>query len=128
MNADELRAVSEMVANLTTDLYNTVKQAHDRVTTVDERVAALEQWGAQVNGAIEELAERIGALQTFVVENVASGVYESEVTEHYRRFVVEEAARLDVTLAELRKAVRGQRVQGGSGGGGGGVEGDPHPR
>ena len=66
MNADELKAVSEMVANLTTDLYNTVKQAHDRVT-------ALEQWGAQVNGAIEEVVERLGALQTFVVEQVTTG-------------------------------------------------------
>lgn len=101
MNADELRAVSEMVANLTTDLYNTVKQAHDRVT-------ALEQWGAQVNGAIEEVVERLGALQTFVVEQVTTGAYQSEVTDHYRRFVVDEAARIEVTLAELQKAIKGK--------------------
>ena len=109
MNADELKAVSEMVANLTTDLYNTVKQAHDRVT-------ALEQWGAQVNGAIEEVVERLGALQTFVVEQVTTGVYQSEVTEHYRRFVVDEAARVGVSLAELQKAIKGQ-VQGDGDGG-----------
>ena len=109
MNADELKAVSEMVANLTTDLYNQIRVAHDRVT-------ALEAWGEQVNGAIAEIVERQAALQSFVVETVSSGVYQSEVTEHYRRFVVDEAARVGVSLAELQKAIKGQAQGDGDGG------------
>lgn len=106
MNRNEMSAISQLVADLNADIHNEVRMMHDRVTSLEGRVAAWEQWGAQVNDSIVEIATRIAAVQQHVVENVTTGVYASEVTEHYRRFVTAEAARAGVELRDLQAEIK----------------------
>ena len=113
MDANEMRAISQLVADLNAEIHNEVRMLHDRLTVVQRRVemlegqvAAWEQWGAQVNDSIVEVASRIAAVQQHVVENVTTGVYASEVTEHYRRFVTAEAARAGVELRDLQAEIK----------------------
>ena len=106
MDANEMRAISQLVADLNAEIHNQVRMLHDRVSVLEGQVAAWEQWGAQVNDSIVEVATRIAAVQQHVVENVTTGVYASEVTEHYRRFVTAEAARAGVELRDLQAEIK----------------------
>ena len=106
MDANEMRAISQLVADLNAEIHNEVRMLHDRVSVLEGQVAAWEQWGAQVNDSIAEVASRIAAVQQHVVENVTTGVYASEVTEHYRRFVTAEAARAGVELRDLQAEIK----------------------
>lgn len=106
MDANEMRAISQLVADLNAEIHNEVRMLHDRVSVLEGQVAAWEQWGAQVNDSIVEVATRIAAVQQHVVENVTTGVYASEVTEHYRRFVTAEAARAGVELRDLQAEIK----------------------
>ena len=113
MDEKEMTAIARMVADYTATISDDVKSLHDRLTVVQRRVemlegqvAAWEQWGAQVNDSIVEVATRIAAVQQHVVENVTTGVYASEVTEHYRRFVTAEAARAGVELRDLQAEIK----------------------
>lgn len=106
MDANEMRAISQLVADLNAEIHNEVRMLHDRVSVLEGQVAAWEQWGAQVNDSIVEVASRIAAVQQHVVENVTTGVYASEVTEHYRRFVTAEAARAGVELRDLQAEIK----------------------
>jgi hypothetical protein len=106
MDANEMRAISQLVADLNAEIHNEVRMLHDRVSVLEGQVAAWEQWGAQVNDSIVEIATRIAAVQQHVVENVTTGVYASEVTEHYRRFVTAEAARAGVELRDLQAEIK----------------------
>lgn len=101
-----MRAISQLVADLNAEIHNEVRMLHDRVSVLEGQVAAWEQWGAQVNDSIVEVATRIAAVQQHVVENVTTGVYASEVTEHYRRFVTAEAARAGVELRDLQAEIK----------------------
>lgn len=112
MNQNELRAISQLVADLNADIHNQVRMLHDRVTSLEGRVAVWEQWGGQVNEAIDEIVGRVGALQRHVVETVTTNAYQSEITEHYRRFVMDEAVRVGVELKDLQRGLkRKQREQ-----------------
>ena len=106
MDENEMRAISQLVADLNAEIHNEVRMLHDRVSVLEGQVAAWEQWGAQVNDSIVEVATRIAAVQQHVVENVTTGVYASEVTEHYRRFVTAEAARAGVELRDLQAEIK----------------------
>lgn len=106
MDEHEMRAISQLVADLNAEIHNEVRMLHDRVSVLEGQVAAWEQWGAQVNDSIVEIATRIAAVQQHVVENVTTGVYASEVTEHYRRFVTAEAARAGVELRDLQAEIK----------------------
>ena len=110
MNQNELRAISQLVADLNADVHNQVKMLHDRLTVAEQRVESWEQWGGQVNEAIDELAGRIASLQQWTVENIADQGYESAVTDHYRRFVAMEAARVGVELKELQGEIKRARL------------------
>ncbi|MEK9665138.1 MAG: hypothetical protein VW082_11030 [Candidatus Nanopelagicales bacterium] len=106
MDANEMRAISQLVADLNAEIHNEVRMLHDRVTNLHAQVAAWEQWGEQVNEGIGEIATRLGALQKYVVETVTTNAYQSEVTEHYRQFVIEEAVRIDVQLKDLQRGLK----------------------
>lgn len=106
MDANEMRAISQLVADLNAEIHNEVRMLHDRVSVLEGQVAAWEQWGAQVNDSIVEVATRLGALQKYVVETVTTNAYQSEVTEHYRQFVIEEAVRIDVQLKDLQRGLK----------------------
>ena len=106
MDENEMRAISQLVADLNAEIHNEVRMLHDRVSVLEGQVEAWEQWGAQVNDSIVEIATRIAAVQQHVVENVTTGVYASEVTEHYRRFVTAEAARAGVELRDLQAEIK----------------------
>ena len=80
MDEKEMRAIARMVADYTATISDDVKSLHDRLTVVQRRVEMLEgqveaweQWGAQVNDSIVEIATRIAAVQQHVVENVTTG-------------------------------------------------------
>ncbi|MEK9811064.1 MAG: hypothetical protein VW362_11495, partial [Candidatus Nanopelagicales bacterium] len=72
MDANEMRAISQLVADLNAEIHNEVRMLHDRVTNLHAQVAAWEQWGEQVNEGIGEIATRLGALQKYVVETVTT--------------------------------------------------------
>lgn len=106
MDEKEMRAISQLVADLNAEIHNEVRMLHDRVSVLEGQVAAWEQWGEQVNEGIGEIATRLGALQKYVVETVTTNAYQSEVTEHYRQFVIEEAVRIDVQLKDLQRGLK----------------------
>lgn len=113
MNESEMKAIARAIADYTQTITDDVKSLHDRLSVVQRRVdmleaqvAAWEQWGEQVNEGIGEIATRLGALQKYVVETVTTNAYQSEVTEHYRQFVIEEAVRIDVQLKDLQRGLK----------------------
>lgn len=113
MDESEMKAIARAIADYTQTITDDVKSLHDRLSVERQRVdrlegqvAAWEQWGEQVNEGIGEIATRLGALQKYVVETVTTNAYQSEVTEHYRQFVIEEAVRIDVELRELQRGLK----------------------